>query len=220
MPAARLFVGSSLVLAAAAALAACAPQGGAGGAGLPVTPLALQRNVVLGDAGAPAPCTGQKTTKNYAKATVTLETTGGKFCVPAFGGFGGTIAYPKAKPKVNVTLTSSTTDYNKLPQLGTGTAIFYLQMNLLTHSTFGNAIDAAGGLTAATIKSGKTYTAYGQASLYGSTIKFGPCFEVATKGKYGGVLSSLGALLEYAVVPAKTKGFLEVYAGKQSKNKC
>jgi hypothetical protein len=218
MPAARIFLRSSLVLVAAAALAACAQHGGAT---LPAAPLAVQNNVSIPDATAtPPPCKGQKDAKNDASLAVTLLAKGGSFCVPAFGGFGGTISYPKAKPAVKVTVTSSSTDYNKLPQLGTGTAIFYLQFAFASATTFGNEIRPVGGLTGATITNGKPYTMFGQATISGEKIKLGPCYSVATKGKYGGVIGAIGALLEYGEIPTKANGFLEIYSGKQTSTLC
>jgi hypothetical protein len=218
VPAARQSVRSSLVLlAAAAALTACAQQGGTA---LPTTALAPQADVFPNAAATPPPCKGQKNSKNSASLSVTFSKKGGSFCVPAIGGFGGTIAYPKANPSVKATVTSSTTNYKKLPELGTGTAIFYLQLAMDGGTTFGNAIDPTGGLTAATITSGKPYTAYAQATVSGQKIDFGPCYQNATKGQYGGELNSIGALLEYGAVPTKATGFIEVYSGKQTNTKC
>lgn len=218
MPAARLYLSSSLALVAAAAvLTGCAQHGGTV---LPTTALAPQANVFPNAAATPPPCKGQKNAKNSASLSVTFSTKGGSFCVPAFGGYGGTISYPKANPSVKATVTSSSTNYKKLPQLGTGTAIFYLQLAMAGGTTFGSSINPTGGLTAATITSGKPYTAYGQATVSGQTIKFGPCYATATKGTYGGVISSIGALLEYGAVPTKVNGFIEVYSGKQTKTKC
>jgi hypothetical protein len=216
MHAARVFLRSFLLITAAA-LAACAQQGGAG---VPATPLALRGNIFTATTATPPPCTGQKDSKDYASVATTLSTKGGTFCVPAFGGFGGTIAYPKVKPSVKVTIISSSTDYNKLPQLGSGTAIFYLQMTLAHGTTFGHTINPTGGLTGALIKSGQSYSAYGEATISGQTIKFGPCYETATKGTYGGVLASIGGLLDYASLPAKTDGFIELYSGKDTKTPC
>ncbi|HEX4012524.1 MAG TPA: hypothetical protein VHX17_01405 [Candidatus Cybelea sp.] len=218
MPVARLFVRSVPLLLAIAALSACAQHEGTT---LPATPLAVQNSVGVPNATAtPPPCKGQKNGKTFASLNVTLSSKGGAFCVPAIGGFGGTISYPKAKPAVKVALISSSTNYKKLPELGTGTAIFYLQMTLATGTTFGNAIRPTGGLTAATISSGKPYTVYGQATVSGQKITFGPCYSVATKGKYGGVVGAIGALLEYGAVPTKAAGFLEVYSGKQTATQC
>lgn len=219
MPAARLYFSSSLVLVAAAALlTACAQQGGTT---LPTTALAPLGNMIpAATTATPPPCTGQKDAKNDASAATTLSTKGGAFCVPSFGGWGGTIAYPAAKPSLKATVTSSTTDYKKFPQLGTGTAIFYLQLSLPKGVTFGKSIKVTGGLTAAAIKSGQDYTVYGQASVSGYKLKLGPCYAKATKGKYGGVLNTIGALLEYGAVPGPSTGFFEIYSGKQGTSQC
>lgn len=219
MPAARLFLASSLALAAAAALAACAQNGGAT---LPTTtsPLAM-RDIMNPNAKAtPPPCQGQKTTKNYGSASEKLSSKGGDFCLPSINGFGGTMEYPKVNPSVKVKVTGSTTNYAKLPELGTGTAIYYLQMTLASGATFGKNIQPSGGLTSATIKTGKPYTAYGEATISGAKVKFGPCFSDAVKGKYGGEIPAIGALFEYAELPSKTNAFLEVYSGKQTNTQC
>jgi hypothetical protein len=216
MLAARIFLRSS-VLMAAAALAACAQPGNVG---VPAAPLALRDNVVSDAVATPPPCKGQKKEKDYASLSVTLSIKGGSFCVPAFDGFGGTISYPKVKQSVGATIISSSTNYNKLPQLGTGTAMFYLQFSLLRGTTFGDQVSPVGGLTAQSIKAGRPYTAYGQLTVGGVKTKFGPCYSAATKGKYGGVIGSIGALFEYGIVPGKAKGFIEIYSSKQTDTQC
>lgn len=217
MPSPRIFLRSSIVLTAAAVLAACAQNGGAT---LPSsTSFAPQANSLPLSSGPPA-CTGQKDAKNYSSAKMTFSNKGGTFCVPSFSGWGGTIAYPKAKPSVKVTVTSSTTDYKNFPQLGPGTAIFYLQFSFKSGTTFGDAINNQGGLTSTTIQNGKAYTAYGQATISGGKVKIGPCYDVATKGQFGGVLSSIGGLLEYATSVNPATAFIELYKGKQTKTPC
>ena len=207
-----------LTFAALACLAACA-QSGQGS--LPQN--ALSSAAVFaprGDTATPPPCTGQKDSKKYSYATVTLSTKGGSFCVPSFGGYGGSISYPSAKPSIKMKVTSSTTDYNKMPQLGTGTAQFYLQFNINNPTSFGSKVQAAGGLTSAAIKVGTTYTMYGQATIASYKLKFGPCYSTATKGQYGGVIPAIGALFEFADVPYKGTALVEVYSGKTAKNAC
>lgn len=215
MSSGRFFVRNSILLTVASLLAACAQNGSAT---LPNAAMAPQLDVF--PAAAPPACTGQKTSKDDASLAVTLSSKGGSFCVPAFGGFGGTVSYPKANPSIKATVTSSTTDYKKLPQLGQGTAIFYLQLALAGGTTFGSKIRPVGGITSATIKSGQAYTAYGQATIGGGKYKFGPCYVTATKGKYGGVLTTVGALLEYGDAPVKANAFIEIYSGKQTKSVC
>jgi hypothetical protein len=157
-----------LCAATAAILAACSQHG----AFTPSTSLVPQQ-IALPDL-TPPKCKGQKSSKHYASLTVTLSTEGGSFCVPEFGGFGGTIKYPGANPSVKLKLISSTKDYNHQPQLGTGTAIFYLQLAISGDTAFGTQVPAGGGLAAKKIVPGKPYTAYGQAVISGFSFPFGP----------------------------------------------
>lgn len=168
----------------------------------------------------PPSCNGQKTTRKYAELTVLLSSKGGKFCVPAYGGFGGEVRYPGANPQVKLTLVSSTKNYNHQPELGKGTAIFYLQLGISGGTTFGSKVRAGGGVTSKKILPGKPYTAYGQAVIFSFKVPFGPCYTVATKGPYGGVIGGVGTLLKGQSVPAKASGVIEIYAGKQTSTKC
>lgn len=167
----------------------------------------------------PAPCKGQKTTKKSAQLKETLSTSGGKLCIPAFGGFGGTIQYPAANPSVSMTLTSSTKN-KKLSKLGNGKPIFYLQLALSSGTTFGTNLRAGGGLTGKKLIPGTPYTAFGQASAFGITATFTPCYVKAIKGKFGGVIGGLGTLLKGLNVPVAAKGYIEIYPGKQASGKC
>lgn len=220
MPVYGLFSRSAVTLAAIIALAACAQNGGSS---LPSS-LATQGNAfshVATAVATPPPCKGQKTSSDYAQLTVTLSSKGGTFCVPAIGGFGGSISYPDATPPLkSVKITSSSTNYNNLPELGTGTAIFYLQFSSKGKTTFGSQIKIKGGLTSQAIKIGKDYTAFGQVTLGSYTEQFLPCYAIAVTGKYGGNLRTIGALLEYGVVPGPATGFIEVYSGKQTSTQC
>jgi hypothetical protein len=211
----RFTVHTSLVLAAAAALAACAQQGSAI---FPSSSIASQ-SLVLPDA-TPPKCKGQKSTKKYAELTVTLSTGGGSFCIPEFGGFGGSVEYPTVDPSIKLTEISSTSDYDKLPQLGSGTAIFYLQLATSGATFFGEDVPAGGGLTSAKIVAGKPYTVFGEATIGTLEYHFTPCYATATKGKYGGVIGGIGELLKGQLLPAAAKGFLEVYSGEQTSSKC
>ncbi len=216
MPPHRLSPRIVLCAFPALVLAACASHGVAP---LPPMVLAAPAGVDRPGAGPPA-CKGQKTSKNYASLAVTLSTKGGSACIPAYGGFGGTVRYPGAQPSVKLKLISSTKDYDHLPQLGHGTAIFYLQLAISGGTTFASKVRAGGGLTAEEIVSGKPYTAYGRATISGVTLNFGPCYSVATEGKYGGVIGGVGALLKGQSVPFAAKGVIEIYSGKQSATKC
>ncbi len=205
---------------AAALLTACAQHAGAlVPSTLPASGISgLSPSVMLPDA-TPPKCKGQKTSQKFASLTVTLKTTGGSFCVPAFGGFGGTIKYPDANPSVKLGLISSTTNYAKLPELGPGKAIFYLQLALSGGTSFGSNSTAGGGLTAKKLVPGKPYSAYGQATAFGISTKFGPCYAVAGKGKYGGVIGGIGTLLKGVSIPVAADGVIEVYSGKNG-SKC
>jgi predicted small lipoprotein YifL len=205
----------SLALAAVALLAACAQQGGAM---FPSTSVAPQ-SFALPDA-TPPKCKDQKDFKDYASLTVTLSTAGGAACIPEFDGFGGSVEYPGADPSIKLTEVSSTSDYDKLPQLGSGTAIFYLQLATSGSTFFGESVSAGGGLTSAKIVAGKPYTAFGEATIGTFVYHFSPCYAIATKGKYGGVIGGMGELLKGQILPAAAKGFVEIYSGKQTTTQC
>jgi hypothetical protein len=198
---------------AVAFLAACAQHGS-------VPPTRVEAPaLVLPDANPPM-CKGQKNARKYASVTVRLSTDGGSFCIPEFGGFGGKVKYPGANPSVKLKLISSTTNYDHLPELGQGAAIFYLQLAVSAATSFGTKVPAGGGLTSKKIEPGKPYSAYGQATLYGFKVDFGPCYAIATKGRFGGVLGGIGTLLKGAYVPGAASGVIEIYAGKQTTKEC
>jgi hypothetical protein len=210
----RLWIRPWLCAITAGALAACAQQGA-----MPPQTAPAPSSLAMPQTNPPA-CKGQKDTKKYASLTVTLSSKGGSFCIPEFAGFGGTIKYPSANPSVKLKLISSTTNYNHQPKLGSGTAIFYLQLGLSAGTSFGTNVPAGGGLTAKKIVAGDSYTAYGQATISGFKLDFGPCYAVATKGKYGGVIGGIGTLLKGADVPAAATGVIEIYAGQKTSTKC
>jgi hypothetical protein len=205
---------NGLAAAIALGVAACAHAGPV----VPSTPAGLQ-TLALPDANPPA-CKGQKSTKKYASLTVTLSTEGGSLCIPEFGGFGGTVKYPGANPAVQLTMVTSTKNYNHEPQLGNGTAIFYLQLALSGGTSFGGNVRAGGGLTSQKIVPGNPYTAYGQAVISGFKFDFGPCYAIATKGKYGGVIGGIGTLLKGQNIPVAASGVIEIYSGKQAGSTC
>lgn len=217
----RLVLRGSLGLLSAATLAACASRGTGPLPNPAFAPAQVNRSprVALFDL-APPKCKGQKTTKNYASLTVTLSSDGGSFCIPAYGGFGGSVKYPGANPSVKLKIISSTKNYNRQPKLGKGTPIFYLQLAISGSTTFGSNGTAGGGLTAKEIVAGNPYSAYGQASAFGIKKNFGPCYTIATKGKYGGVIGGIGSLLKGQNVPFAVKGVIEIYSGKQTRTKC
>lgn len=207
-----------LGLAAAALLAACSAHGA--NVAPPVYTQSLVSTPIQTPAVPPA-CKGQTTTKTHSIGKEKLLSTGGHACIPAFAGFGGNIAYPGAKPSITVTLTSSTTNYNgKLPSLGSGTPVFYLQIATSGPTSFSSSAPVGGGLTSAKIKVGQTYTVFGQAKISGFPVNFTPCYTVATTGKFGGVIGGMGSLLKGQTVPAAATGVLEVYSGQQASNPC
>jgi hypothetical protein len=210
-----LFVRGALIVGSAL-LAACASQ-----SGMNVVPAPGVPSANVGELAVPKPCGGQKTTAKSASLTQTLSTKGGSFCIPAFKGFGGTIFYPAANPTVKLAVTSSTTDYNhKMQPLGSGTALFYLQIATKGGTTFSPSVPAGGGLTGKAIKSGQTYTAFGQAVVAGFPVNLTPCYTTATKGKYGGVIGGVGSLLKGKSIPVAASGYIEIYPGKQASGKC
>jgi hypothetical protein len=209
----RFALNASSALAAAVLLSACAYES------IPLTSGAFTTQAER-PAVAPPSCKGQKDAKQYASLTVTLSTKGGSFCIPAFGGFGGTVEYPSADPSVKLKLISSTTDYNHQPQLGSGTAIFYMQLALSSGTDFGDDAKAGGGLAGKAIVAKKPYTIYGQATVLGFKFDFGPCYVVATKSKYGGAIGGVGTLLEGEDIPSKATGIIEIYSGQQTSKQC
>ncbi|MBV9334198.1 MAG: hypothetical protein JO146_09335 [Candidatus Eremiobacteraeota bacterium] len=213
MPRIGLVLRAMSAAVAAALLHACAHTAGV----MPASSSGAQG--LLPTANPPA-CKGQKNSQDYASVTETLSTKGGALCIPEFGGFGGKVKYPGASPSVHVTLTSSTTNYNGMPQLGKGSAIFYLQLAISGATSFGNKVRGGGGLTSAQIQPGYPYTVYGQAVVFGITFNFGPCYATATSGKYGGVIGGVGTLLKGQSIPTAGNAVLEVYSGQQTSSPC
>jgi len=205
----------TLALAVSSLLAGCA---GHSAAMLPVAPGSLAPSVTA-QAKLHA-CKGQQTTKQYATVTGTLLTSGGSFCIPKFGGYGGSVKYPGANPSVKLTLTSSTTNYDGMPELGSGTAIFYMQLAISGATTFGSKAGSGGGLSSKQIVAGQTYTVFGQAKVYGFPFNFTPCYVVAVKSRYGGTLGGIGTLLKGQQVPAAATGVIEIYEGQQASEEC
>jgi hypothetical protein len=202
--------------AAAGALGACAPRAQSS---LPATNAMLQP-ATFASKTSPPPCKGQQTTEQYATVEEQLQAAGGKACVPAFGGFGGKIAYPSLDPSIDVTITSSTTNYNKMPNLGSGTPILYIQISISGGTSFGQTLPAGGALAGAGIIPSQTYTAFGQASAFGFKQNLTPCYSRAKKSPYGGKLGGFGKLLEGQSAPSAATAVVEIYPGKQASLKC
>ncbi len=207
----KRFAGA-FALAAATLLTACAHQSTSL---LPAAPQAI----ALPDLS-PPDCKGQQTKKRYATLTAPLSTSGGSFCIPAFGGFGGSVKYPSANPSVSLTLTTSLKDYDHLPKLGSGKPLVYLQFAISGGTQFGSKVKSRGGLTGAKIVAGQQYTAVGQVTIYHENFELGPCYTTATKGKYGGQIGSLGSLVKGQDIPAAATGVIEIYSGRQTGTQC
>jgi hypothetical protein len=168
----------------------------------------------------PPACTGQRTKKKYGDISVTLKTKGGSFCIPAFGGFGGSMQYPGVQRSVKLTIRTSTQDIYDEPQLGTGTSLVYLNLHFHAGAHFGSNLKSKGGLTSKTINAGATYTAYGIVAVGHLVLMFPPCYTVATQGPYGGVLPNLGNLFINTTITGAGYGVIEIYSGAQVSQEC
>jgi hypothetical protein len=212
---------STLAVLSALALGGCAVRQNVQPATLPALSVPPDQRSRTAPDNVPPDCKGQKTEPKFASDTDKLATKGGKVCIPAFGGYGGTIAYPGTSPSITLTLTSSTTNYTgKLPKLHAGKPLFYLQVATSGATTFGPSEPAGGGLTGAKIIAGKTYTVYGQVTISGIPFNFTPCDAVATKGPYGGVIGGVGTPLEGHQVPAPASGVIEIFLGQSGDGPC
>lgn len=168
----------------------------------------------------PPSCKGQRTTKKFGDKAVTLKTKGGSFCIAAFGGFGGSMQYPRVDRAVKLTIRTSTANIYNEPQLGTGTSIVYLNLHFHAGTHFGSNLRSQGGLTSEAIYSGNTYTAYGVVAVGNLDLMFPPCYTVATDGPYGGVLPNLGELFSGTTITGAGYGVIEIYSGQQVSQAC
>ena len=180
----RRFAGIAAML-----LAGCASAQTATSGAVPVQ--SSFRSNCNGTARLQRPTHGQ----NYASLPEKLKTNGGSLCVPAFGGFGGSIEYPGLERSVKLTIRTSTQNIYNEPQLGNGTSIVYLNLHFHASTRFRSRVKPKGGLTSPSISPGATYTAYGIVAVGHLDLMFPPCYTVATQGPYGGVLPNLGNLL-------------------------
>ena len=212
MPSLGFRLAGSLAIVATLVFSGCAQHGNGS---LPVSPQA----VALPDRTPPS-CKGQVDKSDYATLTGKLKTAGGSFCIPAYGGFGGNLKYPSLSPSIQLTVSSGTENFDNFPTLGSGTPIFYLAFSTSGGTTFGKDLKSGGGLTGKQIVAGQPYTAYGEAVVFGDKVKFGPCSTTATKGKYGGVIGGIGALLKSEDIPFKVSGIIEIYSGEQTSAQC
>lgn len=168
----------------------------------------------------PPGCKGQRTTKKYGGATEKLKAKAGSLCIPAFGGFGGSVQYPGVERAVKLTLRTSTQNIYYEPQLGNGTSIVYLNLHFHAGTHFGSHLKSEGGLTSQAIYPGDTYTAYGIVAVGHLDLMFPPCYAVATQGPYGGVLPNVGNLFSGTTITGAGYGVIEIYSGEQVSQEC
>jgi len=199
-----------LALAAACAMASCGQRDSA----------ALPPAMTAQAATAPPQCKDQRTKQKYAQIKVRLKTRGDSFCIPEFGGFGGTMQYPGMRRSVNLVLRSSTTNIYDEPQLGSGTPIFYLNLHFLAGTQFHTKLKSTGGLTSATIQAGQTYSAFGIVAFGHLVRMLPPCYAVATQGPYGGILPGIGQLFSDTTIIRAGYGVIEIYPGMQVSQAC
>jgi hypothetical protein len=211
---------------AVAVLAGCAGNSAAiprTGLAAPNAQSGVESNPIAPDVSAPPKCKGQKDTKDYAVvAKQAMPEAGGSLCVPAFGGWGGEIQYPKTQSstKLSVSLTSSTKAYSggRFPPV-TG-AIFYLQWAFSYPPYFDPTLPKGNPLVSSHLKPKKPYTiglwVYYYALGWSSEVS---CYQVAAKAKYGGSLAAVGAVFDNLELGEKT-GAIEVFKGKLVTNQC
>jgi predicted small lipoprotein YifL len=204
-----LYVG--LALAAACATAGCGQRDSA----------ALPPATGAQAATAPPQCKNQRTKENYAQIRAKLKNRAGSFCIPEFGGFGGTIEYPGVKRPVTLELRSSTQNIYDEPLLGSsGSPIFYLNLRFLAGTHFHSKLKSGGGLTSSTIQAGQTYSAFGIVAVGHLVLMFPPCYAVATQGPYGGILPGIGQLFSDVTIVSAGYGVIEIYSGMQVSQGC
>jgi hypothetical protein len=196
--------------AAAALLTACGQPSGTMPAPVTFAPAVTR----------PPACIGQHTKSKYGGISVRLKTKAGAFCIPAFGGFGGSMQYPGVQRSVKLTIRTSTEDIYDEPQLGTGTSLVYLNLHFHAGSHFGSNLKSKGGLTSKMINASATYTAYGIVAVGHLVLMFPPCYTVATQGPYGGVLPNLGNLFVNTTITGAGYGVIEIYSGAQVSQEC
>jgi hypothetical protein len=171
-------------------------------------------------ASGPPACARQRTMMTYGGHSQGLNVRGGSFCIPAFGGFGGSLEYPGVERAVELSVRTTTEDIYNEPLLGTGTPIVYLNLHFHAGTHFGPHLRARGGLTSAAIQAGQAYTAYGIFAVGHLSLMFPPCYAVATQGAYGGVLANIGDLFTNAPITGAGFGVIEIYPGTQVSQPC
>lgn len=199
-----------LALAAACAIASCGPREGTA-----LPPVAMARA-----AAAPPHCQGQKMREQFAQIKVKLQTQSGSLCIPEFHGFGGTMKVPGVEQSVQLVLRSSTKNIYDEPSLGSGTAIFYLNLHFIGGTHFHTKLKSTGGLTSTKISAGQTYSAFGIVAVGHLVRMFPRCYAVATQGPYGGILPGIGQLFSDTTITGAGYGVIEIYPGMQVSQEC
>jgi hypothetical protein len=171
-------------------------------------------------ATAPPACARQRTTMTYGGHSQELTGHGGSFCIPAFGGFGGSLQYPAVVRPVTLDVRTSTENLYNEPQLGSGTPIVYLNLHFHAGTHFGSKLKSQGGVTSQAIQVGSSYTAYGIVAVGHLSLMFPPCYSVAVQGMYGGVLPNLGNLFAGTGITGAGYGVIEIYPGAQVSQEC
>jgi hypothetical protein len=174
---------------------------------------------------APPKCKSQKDTKYYAAvASQTIkEVTGSSLCVPAFGGWGGSLQFPGTyNASYTVGLTSSTTAYKggTFPPAGSTKPIFYLQILFTGFPGFYQSLPKGGPLESTHLTAGKPYTIVLSEYFYAlGWSKVGSCYQTAKKSKNGNGLAEIGSLFEKTTF-LEQKGIFEVFKGELVSNQC
>lgn len=167
------------------------------------------------DTRTPRKCKGQTPIPHGAQVVEYISRGGEALCAPSFGGFGGELGFPGAHPPGKIKLM---VDSNQVMKLGDLKAIFTLEWLPAWQFAFGSTAPP-GGITGKQLIPGKTYTAYGSYSFDGGSAKVGPCYSVASRGKFGGVFKNLGTLME------RRRGAffvwtLGIFPGNEAKRRC
>jgi hypothetical protein len=166
-------------------------------------------------------CSGQHTKHSYSGLTAKLEKKGGSFCIPTYGGFGGSLLYPNLERSAKLTIRTSLKNLYYEPALGdSGATIVYLNLHFHRGARFGEKTQTGGGLTSKAIVAGQSYTAYGIVAVNHLVLRFPPCYSVATQGQYGGVFPNLGNLMSDTTVTGAGYGVIEIYPGAQVSQAC
>ena len=174
---------------------------------------------------APPKCKGQTNAKDYAElAKEGMKLSGGSLCVPAFGGWGGALQYPKqyGSYPYNVKLISSTKAYagGSFPPAGSQTPIFYLQFAFNNFPGFYPTLPKGEPLVSSHLTPKKKYTVGLWLYFYAlGWSEESSCYQVAASSKYGGSLAAAGAVFEKLTAVEKT-GAIEIFDGALVTNKC